>query len=86
VLCPTKRNSRHPWSKRVRRWRAGVRQIVETVYDTVHQTFGLTRERPQALTGFQARLAAKMTRQNFCICLNEQLDRPSLAFADLVDW
>jgi hypothetical protein len=27
-----------------------------------------------------------MTLHNFCIWLNEQLDRPSLAFADLVDW
>jgi len=31
VLCPPKRNSRAPWPKRLRRWLAGVRQIVETV-------------------------------------------------------
>jgi hypothetical protein len=86
VICPPKQNSRQPWSKRARRWLAGVRQIVETVYDKVHHPFGLTRERPHALTGFQARLAAKMALHNFCIWLNEQLDRPSLAFADLVDW
>jgi hypothetical protein len=70
----------------VRRWLAGVRQIIETVYDKGQHTFGLTRARPHALTGFQARLAAKMTRHNFCLWRNEQLDRPSLAFADLVDW
>jgi hypothetical protein len=86
ILCPPKRNSRQPWPKRVRRWLAGVRQIVETVYDKVHHTFALSRERPHALTGFQARLAAKMALHNFCIWLNEQLGRPSLAFADLVDW
>jgi hypothetical protein len=86
VRCPPKRHSRHPWSKRGRRWLAGGRQIVETVYDQVHHTFGLTPERPHALTGFQARVAAKMTRHHFCVGLNEQLDRPSLAFADLVDW
>lgn len=86
VICPPKRNSRHPWSKRARHWLAGVRQIVETVYDKVHHTFGLTCERPHALPGFQARLAAKMALHNFCIWLNEQLGRPSLAFADLVDW
>jgi hypothetical protein len=31
VLCPPKRNSRSPWPKRLRRWVAGVRHIVETV-------------------------------------------------------
>jgi hypothetical protein len=32
VLCPPKRNSTRPWPKRLRRWLAGVRQVVETVY------------------------------------------------------
>jgi hypothetical protein len=86
VSCPPKRHSRPPWSKRVRRGLAGGRQSVETVYDKVHPPFGLTRERPHALPGLQARLAAKMTRQNFGIWLHEQLDRPSLAVADLIDW
>lgn len=86
VICPPKRNSHHPWSQRLRRWLAGVRQIVETVYDKVHHAFGLSHERPHAWSGFQARLAAKMALHNFCIWLNEQLGRPSLAFADLVDW
>ncbi len=52
----------------------------------MHHTFGLNRERPHALTGFQARLAAKMTLHTFCIWLNEPLGRPSRACADLVDW
>jgi hypothetical protein len=86
VLCPPKRNSHQPWPKRMRRWLAGRRQIVETVYDKVHHTFRLSRERPHDLSGFQARLAAKMALHNFCIWLNEQLGRPTLAFADLVDW
>ncbi len=86
VLCPPKRNSHQPWSKRMRRWLAGLRQIVETVYDKVHHTFRLSRERPHDLSGFQARLAAKMALHNFCIWLNEQLGRPNLAFGDLVDW
>ena len=32
VICPPKSNSHHYWPKRLRRWVAGVRQIVETVY------------------------------------------------------
>jgi hypothetical protein len=86
VLCPPKRNSRAPWPKRLRRWRAGVRQMVETVYEKLWHTFRLDRERPHDLSGFQARLAAKIALHNFCIWLNAQLGRPRLAFADLVNW
>ena len=86
VICPPKRNSRVPWPKRLRRWLAGVRQIVETVYEKLWHTFRLDRERPHDLSGFQVRLAAKMALHNFCIWLNEQLGRPRLAFADLVNW
>ena len=32
-ICPPKRNSRGPWPQRLRRWLAGGRQIVETVYE-----------------------------------------------------
>lgn len=86
VICPPKRNSRHPWSKAQRRWLATVRQVVETVYDKLYHTFRLDRERPHALGGFHARVAAKMALHNFCIWFNEQLGRPRLAFAALIDW
>jgi len=86
VICPPKRNSKRPWPKPWRHWLAGVRQIVETVKEKLHHTFRLDRERPHALSGLQARLAAKMALHNFCIWVNEQLGRPRLAFADLVDW
>jgi DDE family transposase len=86
VICPPKRQSRAPWPKRLRRWVAGVRQIVETVYEKRAHTFRLDRERPHDLSGFQARLAAKIALHNFCIWLKAQLGRPRLAFTDLVDW
>ena len=63
-----------------------MRQSVETVYDNVPQAFGLSPERPQAWSGFQGRLAAKMALHTFCLGLNEPLGRPSLACADLVEW
>jgi hypothetical protein len=31
LICPPKRNARRGWPKRLRRWVAGIRQIVETV-------------------------------------------------------
>ena len=86
VICPPKRNSKTPWPRRLRRWLAGVRQMVETVYEKLHHTFRLDRERPHELSGFQARLAAKIALHNFCIWLHAQLGRPRLACTDLVDW
>jgi hypothetical protein len=85
-ICAPKRNSRTPWPKALRRWLAGVRQVVETVYDKLFHTFRLDRERPHDLSGFWTRLAAKIALHHFCMWLNEHLGRPRLAFADLVDW
>ncbi len=87
IIHPPKRNSRkRRWSKRLRRWVASIRQIVETVYDKLFNVFGLWRERPHELEGLRARLAARIALHNFCIWLNDQLGRPRLAFADLLGW
>jgi hypothetical protein len=86
VLCPLKRHSKPPWPKALRRWRAGVRQIVATVYDKLAHTFRWDRERPHDLSGFRVRLAAQVALHNFCIWLNAQLGRPRLAFVNLVPW
>ena len=86
VICPPRRNSRNPWPKALRRWLAGLRQMVETVFGKLHQAFALDRERPHQLDGFQTRLAARVALHNFCIWLNRQVGRPSLAFVDLLGW
>lgn len=87
IIHPPKRNSpKRSWPKRLRRWVASIRQIVESVYDKLFNTFGLWRERPHDLQGLRARLAARVALHNFCIWLNEQLGRPRLAFADLLGW
>ena len=86
LVCPPKRNARKPWPKRLRRWVAGIRQIVESVYDKLFNAFGLWRERPHELSGLRARLAARVALHNFCMWLNQQLGRPRLAFADLLGW
>ena len=86
VVHPPKRNSKKPWSKRLRRWLASIRQIVETVYDKLFNAFGLWRERPHELVGLRARLASRVALHNFCIWLNDQLGRPRLKFADLMGW
>src|SRR5215212_2296886 len=86
VICLPKRHSLQPWPRSLRRFVAGARQIVETVNAKLHHAFRLSRERPHALSGAQARVAAKVALHNFCIWLNRRLGRPGLAFADLVDW
>jgi hypothetical protein len=86
VICAPKRNSKRPWSRAWRRWLASIRQIVETVNGCLHHVFRLNRERPHDLSGFGTRLSAKVALHNFCIWFNEQLGRPHLAFADLIDW
>jgi hypothetical protein len=87
VICPPKRNERkRSWPKGLRRWAASIRQIIETVYEKLHDAFGLRRERPHELQGLRGRLAARVALHNFCIWLNERLGRPRLAFADLLQW
>ena len=87
IIHPPKRNSKkRSWSKRLRRWIASIRQIVENAYDKLFNTFGLWRERPHELEGLRSRLAARVALHNFCIWLNDQLGRPRLAFADLLGW
>ena len=86
VVCPLKRNSCQPWPKKLRRWVAGLRQIVETINEKLHNAFRLDRERPHTLSGFQTRLAAKAALHNFCIWLNLKLGRQPLEFATLLDW
>ena len=79
-------HSRTRWPTALRRWLAGIRQIIESVYDKLLNTFRLSRERPHDLSGFQARLAAKIALHNFSIWFNQQLGRPLLAFSDLISW
>ena len=81
-----KRNSKKPWSKPLRRWVAGIRQTIETVYDKLFNAFGLWGERLHEIEGLCARLAARVALHNFCIWLNDHLGRPRLKFADLLEW
>ncbi len=74
------------WSDPWRQWLSGLRQVIESTYNALHNVFRLARERPHTLAGFQARLAAKVGLHNFCCWLNSLLQRDLMAFADLLDW
>lgn len=74
------------WPKALRRQIARWRQIVETVNERLLSWFRLESERPHALCGFHARLAAKVALHNFVIWINRSFGRPPLACADLISW
>lgn len=86
VVASPPPDSHRRWSKPDRRWLAGRRQIVATVIGRLESAFRLDRERPHALDGFQARLAAKIALHNVCCCLNRQRGQPLLTLADLFGW
>lgn len=86
VICPPEENHRRQWTRDMRSWLARHRQIVETATERLLFTFRLDRERPHALAGFMARLAAKIALHNVCIRLNRLANRPPLAMADFIDW
>src|SRR5690606_32920291 len=64
LVATPQRGSRRRWPQAVRRWVARQRQIVETVIRRLLHTFGLARERPHTLAGFQARLATTVALHN----------------------
>jgi hypothetical protein len=86
TICLPQTNNPPHWPEALRRWQAGLRQIVETVHAKFAQALRLRHERPHRLDGLLARLAAIVALHNFCIWLNRQLGRPNLAFADLLGW
>ena len=86
VITAPKRQNKVQWPAEAHRRLARMRQIVETVFARLQDTFRLDRERPHALAGFAARLAAKAALHNFCLWLNQQLGRPNMAFCDLWAW
>lgn len=86
LIAAPARQQEDPWPKLWRNWLKSLRQIVESVYDKLENWFGMGRDRNHELSGFQVRFAAKVALHNLLIYLNLQLNRPALAFADLVDW
>ena len=86
VICPPYRSAAKNWPPALRRWLGGLRQIIESVNAKLVGCFRLDKDRPHALDGFQARLAAKVALHNACCWLNRQLGRDTLAFATLLGW
>jgi hypothetical protein len=85
VVSPPQTGSARAWSKPWKTWLAGIRQVIETVNERLLFTCGLDRERPHALDGLQARLAAAIGLHNLRCWLNQRDDRGWLQVADLLE-
>ena len=86
VTPPHQSSKRLRWPKALRSFLASLRQIVETVNDKLLNTFRLARERPHDLTGFQARLAAKVSLHKCCNQFNLHLGELLELGLDLINW
>jgi hypothetical protein len=86
VVSAPQTGSTRAWPRPWRRWLAGIRQGIESVTDRLLFVCGLDRERPHAMSGLLARLAAAVGLHNVCAWLNRTHGRGLLCFADLVDW
>jgi hypothetical protein len=86
VISAPQTGSTRAWPKPLRRWIAGIRQVIEAVNDRLLFACGLDRERPHTLDGLLARVAAAVGLHNACCWLNRRHDRGLLQFADLIDW
>jgi len=86
VICPPQSDSARVWPKARRTWLAGLRQVIETATDHVLTTFGLTHERPHAMDGLLARLAARIGLHNLCCWFNHRQHRGLLHVADVLEW
>lgn len=86
VISPPQTGSKAAWPKPLKRWLAGLRQIIESVNGRLLHDFRLEHDRPHTLDGWQARLAAKIGLHNVCLWFNRQSGQPDLALAELIAW
>ena len=67
-----------------RHWLSSVRQVVETTFANLSESFGLKYPGAHSTWGLLMRVAAKVAAYNLGIMLNRLLGRPDFAFATLI--
>jgi hypothetical protein len=65
-------------------WLSSARQVVETTFANLSETFGLKYPGAHSTWGLLMRVAAKVAAYNLGIMLNRLLGRPDFAFATLI--
>ena len=69
---------RRPWE----RWLDGLRQLIETAFQWLSSTFGMTFPRARTYWGLLTRLAAKVAAFDCAVSLNHYFGRTPYAFVD----
>ena len=79
IITPPERE-RH----KARQWFSGLRQVVETAFSSLCDSFGLQFPRAHTRRGLLTRIGAKLAAYNLGILINRTSGRPDLAFATLI--
>ena len=67
-----------------RRWLSSARQVVETTFANLTESFGLKYPGAHSTWGLLMRVAAKVAAYNLGMMINRLLGRPDFAFATLI--
>jgi hypothetical protein len=67
-----------------RRWLSSARQVVETTFANLTESFGLKYPGAHSTWGLLMRVAAKVAASNLGMMINRLLGRPDFAFATLI--
>lgn len=79
-VCPLPKAAPHA----ERRWLSSARQVVETTFANLTESFGLKYPGAHSTWGLLMRVAAKVAAYNLGIMINRLLGRPDFAFATLI--
>lgn len=79
-VCPLPKTG--PQGKR--RWWSALRQVVETAFANLTESFGLKYPGAHSTWGLLMRVAAKVAAYNVAMLINRLLGRPDFAFATLI--
>ena len=79
-VCPLPK----PAPRATRRWLSSARQVVETTFAHLTESFGLKYPGAHSTWGLLMRVAAKVAAYNLGMMINRLLGRPDFAFATLI--
>jgi hypothetical protein len=80
TVVPKPKNATPEWS----RWFGSLRQVAETAFSHLCDSFGLKYPGAHTKWGLLTRIAAKLAAYNLGIRINRALGRPDFAFATLI--
>lgn len=86
VFAPPQPGSAEVWERPLHQQARRHRQIVETVFDRLHNAFRMGSDRPRSQSGLHTRIAAKIALHNWVIAWNHAEGRPLLQLTGLIGW